>query len=504
MQCFSFFGNRQKAVIIAVFLQFILLFLGGKPAVCDSADQPSTEQTVSVSGDALPELTVEALEERIRIANEVQSLSPEARQRIVVFYQKAIDSLKRREKALSEISGYTEAIEEMPRETDLPRGRMKPVRAAAVEERAKAMALGEIEGEIAILHTQLAEAQIQLELKQERLQEVFKKPSQLRKIIAQYGQSLAELKEKLARPKPDDESPRLIRARRTSLKAQQAALAAELKAADREVALANRELAVAQNQQALISRKVNRLEALIKAWETARERRQSDLGFIELRHAQESLKEMRGSSWPKAGDFLAKLAEENLQLSKTLIDLEKKEQEADKTAKLLETRFQQTENDFELTQRRITMMGLTRKAGQWLQSRQETLRTSRANAKVAIQRRNEILRVNLANDELIQERQDYLVLKNSVYEQLENLETSLTPKQNESLTMQTFLLLESRRKLLEETGGSYNNYLKQLSAQETAQKKIDSLSEEYRDFIKSTPVVDPEYRSALLLGCKNI
>ena len=249
------------------------------------------------------------------------------------------------------------------------------------------------------------------------------------------------------------------------------------------MALAQRELAITQNQQALASRKVNRLEALIKTWESVRERRQSDLGFIELRQSQESLKAMGASNWPKAGDFLQKMGEENLVLSKTLIDLDGREQEAEKTTQLLETRVDQTEKDFELTQRRITMMGLTRKAGLWLQSRRETLRKSRANTKVALQRRNEILRVNLANDELIQERQDYLVLKNNIYEQLDNLESSLTPKQNEELNMQAFLLLESRRKLLEETGRAYNNYLKQLTAQETAQKKIDHLSVDYRDFI---------------------
>ena len=312
---------------------------------------------------------------------------------------------------------------------------------------------------------------------------MFQQPAQLRRNIIQYEQSLAELQEKLAQPKPNDESPRLIRARQASLQARQAALKAQLEAADREVALAKRELAFAQNQQALISRKVNRLEALIKTWESVREHRRSDVGYIELRQAQQSVKEMGVSGWPEAGDFLKKLGEGNLTLSKTLIDLDSKEQEAGKTAKLLKIRVDQTEKDFELTKRRITMMGLTRKAGLWLQSRRETLRKSRANAKVAVQRRNEILRVSLANDELVQERQDYLVLKNRIYEQLDKLESTLTPKQNDDLTMRAFLLLESRRKLLEETGGSYNNYLKQLNAQEAAQKKLDLLSTGYRNFI---------------------
>ena len=485
LHCFSFSGNPKTATIKALSpaLFLLLLFLVGKPAVCLPTEAPGGAQTVFESKDALPELTVEALKERIQIAEAAPKLSPKAKERIITFYNKAIDSLERREKALVRMSEYAATLKELPHPTDLPRGQVKPVRAAAVEERAKAMALVEIEGEIAGLHVQLAEAQTQLESKQKSLQDLLKRPAQLRRSIAQYEQTLTKLQEKLARPKPADESPRLIRARRTSLRAQQAALEAQLKAADREVAISKREMSITQNQQALFTRKVHRLEALIKTWESVREYRQSDVGYIEMRQTRESLKQMASPNWPEAGNFLQKLAAQNLSLSQTLIELDAKEQEASKTAKLLETRLDQTREDFELTKRRVDMMGLTRKAGQWLQSRRETLRKSRANSKVALQRRNEILRVNLANDDLIQERQDYLVLKNKVYEQLDNLEASLSSQQNEVLTMQAYLLLESRRKLFEETGKSYLKYLKQLNGQEGAQKKLDTLSEEYRDFI---------------------
>jgi potassium-dependent mechanosensitive channel len=479
----SFAGNRRKTTVLAVSLIFCLLFLVVMPAPCRSAETQGTEQTVLPSMDGLLDLTVPALEERIRIAQAAPKLSPESKERIISFYQKAIDSLKRREKALGRMSEYDANLKELPHPKDLPQRGVKPVRTAAVEERAKAMALVEIEGEIAGLHVQLAEAQTQLEVKQQKLQDLLKRPLQLRRSIAQYEQALSELQGKLARPKPEDESPRLIQARRTSLRAQQSALEAQLKAADREVVVSKREMAITQNQQALFTRKVHRLETLIKTWESVREHRQSDVGFIEKRQTQESLRQMASDNWPAAGDFLKKLGEQNLAMSDTLIELDAQEQAADKTAKLLETRLDQTGKDFELTRRRVKMMGLTRKAGQWLQSRRETLRKSRANPRVAHQRRNEILRVNLANDEMMQERQDYLVLKNKIYDQLDNLEASLSTKQNETLTMQAFLLLESRRKLFEETGKSYINYLKKLNAQEAAQKKLDALSEEYRDFI---------------------
>ena len=470
-------------MIFALFFLVVFLSVPAIPTLCLSDESLDAERTGPLSSDGLPELTVQDLNERIRIAKEAPKLSPESKERIITFYQKAIDSLERREKALSSMSEYTAALKELPNPKNLPLGQVKPVRAAAVEERAKAMALVEIEGEIAGLHVQLAEAQTQLESKQQKLQNLLKRPAQLRRRIAQYEQNLLELQEKLARPKPEDESPRLIRARRTSLRAQQAALKAQLKVADREVAVSKKEMAITQNQQALFTRKVHRLETLIKTWESVRKHRQSDVGYMQMRQNQESLKQMASENWPKGGDFLKKLGKQNLALSETLIQLDAQEQAAEKTAKLLEVRLNQTEKDFELTQRRVKMMGLTRKAAQWLQSRRETLLKNRANPRVALERRNEILKVNLANDDLIQERQDYLVLKNNVYDQLENLEASISPKQNETLSMQAFLLLESRRKLFEETGKSYINYLNRLNAQESFQKKLDMLSEEYRDFI---------------------
>ena len=480
---FTFSRNPQRAAIFAVSLIFVLLFPVVTLEICRSAEVQGIEETVPPAMEGLPELTVTALEERIRIAKAAPKLSSESKERIVSFYQKAIDSLKRRETALSSMSEYAATLKELPHPKDLPRGQVKPVRTAAVEERAKAMALVEIEGEIAGLHVQLAEAQTQLESKQQKLQDLLKRPAQLRRSIAQYEQTLSELKEKLTRPKPEDESPRLIRARRTSLRAQQTALEAQLKVADRQVEISKREMAATRNQQVLFTRKAHRLETLIKTWESVREYRQSDVGYNEMRQNQESLRQMASENWPGSGDFLKKLGEQNLALSETLIELDAREQQADKTAKLLETRLDQTEKDFELTRRRVKMMGLTRKAAQWLQSRRETLRKNRANPRVALERRNEILRVNLASDELIQERQDYLVLKNNIYDQLDNLEASISPKQNEDLSMQAFLLLESRRKLFEETGNSYINYLKKLNAQEAAQKKLDTLSEEYRGFI---------------------
>ena len=472
---------NQPLLSALVFFLALLLFAMG--LAFPSVYAIGAEQPQDSSPAAPPVLTIDAIRERMDIVNAAPNLSPEAKQKIISFYQKAIDSLGRREKAISNADEYAEALKKAPKPGDLVSKAIPPVRAAAIEQRARAMALTEIEGEIARFQAQFAQEQTELELAKNKLNDTVGRPAALRRTIAAYGQELADLEKRLAHPKPSDESPRVIRARRISLRAKRDALKAELAAAEKHADLSKRQMLAAQNQQALTSRKVNSLETLIKTWKEVREERQTDVGFIEFRQSTAVLEQMDKKTWPKSGDFLRKLAARNLAISKTLIELGEKESEALKTGKLLDTRLTQIKRDFDFTKNRIKLTGLSRKSGQLLQSRRSTLLTSRANSGVAQKRRNEILNTSLANDDLLQERQNYLVLKSKIYNQLDNIDADLTQSQNDMLSTQAFLMLESYRKLLEETGKSYIKHLKTLNSQEAAQKKIDALSKEYRSYI---------------------
>lgn len=472
--------NRPFLSTLVFSSALFLLCLGMAflPLCAIGAEQPEGEPDT-----AAPQLTQAALQQRIDEINKAANLSAEAKQKIISFYEKAIESLNRREKAMSQAGEYTEALKSGPKPGTIAVQVIPPVRATAIEQRAKAMALTEIESEIALFQSQLAQEQTALELAKGKLNDAVKRPAALRKTILAYGEELARLEETLAHPKPTDKPARVIRAKRTSLRAKKEALKAELAAAEREADLFKRQVLIAQNQQAVISRKVNRLNALIKTWEEVREERQTDVGFVELRQAKAALTQMDKQTWPKEGNFLRESAKKNLSMSEALVELGEKETQASKTAKLFKTRLTQIKRDFDLTKRRIALLGLSRKSGQLLQSQRGTLLSSRADSQVAQKRRNEILDTSLASDDLLQERQNFLVLKNKTYGQLDSLETGLTKEQNDMLTTQTFLLLESYRKLLEETGKIYIKYLKSLNSQEAGQREIDALSKEYRNYI---------------------
>jgi len=282
--------------------------------------QPASEEISS------PPLTIDAMKERIEGVKQASSLSEESKQRIIGFYDKAIASLERREKAMFLAAEYDRTLKDVPKSRDPAESVLAPVRAAAIQQRAKAMVLTDIEGQIAGLQAQLAHEQTSLEMAQKKLKDGMQRPAELRKTIALYEIELSDLKKRLTAPRPTDAPPRVIRARRTSLQARSRALQAELAAAEKETALSSRELTAARDQQAFTARKVIRLENLIKTWEDVKEHRQSDTGFIELRQAHAILQQMNKESWPKQAGFLRELANGNLTLSKTLIELGQRRQ----------------------------------------------------------------------------------------------------------------------------------------------------------------------------------
>jgi len=129
------------------------------------------------------------------------------------------------------------------------------------------------------------------------------------------------------------------------------------------------------------------------------------------------------------------------------------------------------------------MMGLTRKSGQILQAKRATLLTSRANSKIAKKRSEDILNANLTSDDILQESQNFLPYKDEIYNQLDNMGGKVSENENNVLTTQAYVLLESYRKLLEEASKSYTEYISDLNKQQITQKKIDAVAENFRTYI---------------------
>ena len=448
-----------------------------------SFDKKTEEKTEILS---LPpvKLTPEAVQERIDDINQMPELSVDSKKKIIVFYEEAQKSLKRRQSAIQQTAKYTDLINEDSSIIGTNNGNLQMVRPNAIEQKAKSMALTDIESRIAELQTQLGVEQTNLELTKKLQDNAINKPLAIRKVIASHETKLAKLQSQLDNPQKNDGSPREIRAKRTSIRAKCAALKAELNASEKAAGLSKDKMTLVNNKLARLSRKVARYEKLINTWGKIKETRLSDIGFMELRQNNSLLKQLNNNSFSNVDiDFLKKMANRNIEIAKIIITVGRKENEADKALEILQARQKRMENDFAITSRRIKMMGLTRKSGQLLQAKRGMLLTSRADPEIAKTRNESILTANLNSDDIVQEAQNYLPFKYNIYQELEKLEGKIPEEENNSLTTSAFMLLESYRKLLEDSGKNYTRYIKTLNEQTATQKKINGTAIDFKDYI---------------------
>ena len=430
-------------------------------------------------------LTKAAIKERIEIIERTTELPEDSKKRIIAFYNEAISSLERRQTALQKSAEFEEMIKLDNTSESTQDDTLLFVRPMAIEQKAKSMALSEIEGKIADLQAQLAVQQTNLEITQKLQDEIIHRPTKMRNDISSYEKELATLQSQLDNPESTDLPPRVIRARRTSIMAKSEALKAELKAAENKAELSKYKITEVNDKLAKLSRKVSSLKKLIKTWGDIKESRQTDIGYTELRQNSYTLQQLDNKTYSNIDiAFLKELSKKNIALAKEIVSIGQKENEADKALEILTTRKERMENDFKLTSRRIAMMGLNKKSGDLLQAKRAILLTSRADPSIARKRNELILAANLANDDVIQEAQNYLPFKDEIYNKLDNLDSKKIPTQvNNQLTTTAFVLLESYRRLLEESGKIYAKYIKTLNEQQLMQKKIDQTSKEFRDYI---------------------
>ena len=177
------------------------------------------------------------------------------------------------------------------------------------------------------------------------------------------------------------------------------------------------------------------------------------------------------------------MAKRNIEIAQEIITVGRSDNESDKSLDILKARQTQLTEDFGITQRRVNMMGLTKKSGEILQAKRIVLLSSRAYPEIVKKRSTDILNANLKSDDLLQESQKFLPYKDNIYQALDKLDGKIPENQLNTLSTKAFVLLESYRKLLADSGKCYVAYIKTLNSQTAAQKKIDSISQEFRDYI---------------------
>ena len=346
------------------------------------------------------------------------------------------------------------------------------------------MSLIEIEKTIAALNGTAKAYETALKKTKKEQNQIILKPIEFNTDITLLESEIEKLDKKINNLTGNIECPEISESQTEMYSAEKSFLISKLKQAKIKQNLSETQIKNINDKLAFQTRTLSRAKKIIEIWEDIRKSRLTDVVYEELRQNNETLKQLNSISTEKINiNFLKKIAERNISIANKLIDIKRKKNAAEKDLNILKEREELLKKDYLSTQKRIDMMGLTEKTGLLLQTKRATLQTSNADPSIAIKRSNNIVNTNLESDELVQETQQYLPFKDSTYQQLDNLERRLSKNENDILTTNAFLLLESYRKLLEECSITYNNYLQILNNQISIQKEIDIISEKFRNYI---------------------
>ena len=426
------------------------------------------------------EKKIDTYGKKVKTIHDSSNIPPEVKSKIKVLYEKTLKSLNRQKTALEELNSY-ESRDSLVKKSFYDDFMYE--RPAIVEERARKMALVEIEGEIFKLQAQLAREQKSLDENKAQLEKAYEEPAKFKENIAKYGKEIKELDNAIVELGKNKEETKLLEAERLSLVAKRDAVKAELAAVEKKTEALKERMNSSNMNLVVMNNKVQQLQELIKTWEKVKSKHQKSISFSILRESQKMLKRMAMPSWPKEGVFLKKVAERNVNLAKQIIDVQKNESSAKGALEILESRYEQITSSYNMTARRVAMLGLSKRTSKMLQARRASLQTETADPEIAAKRQNEIIEINLKNDDIIYEVQKYLKVKKNIFDKLALIEGRLRPNEYNRLTTNAYVLLESYRGLLQEASKSYSAYLEVLNKQQTTQKEVDLAASKFRSFI---------------------
>ncbi len=463
------YNNTKRKILLAYTLLFFVFYQV-------KATNTSTSNV---------ELRQQQIKTKKAFAEKILSLSKIQKEQIENYYQEALAFLKAKNNFFEKIFKLKKQITEANNRQKNFNSYLPPVILTNIEFQSKAMSLTEIELKIADLQGLLRADNSDEEKIKEKQNNLIHDSLNLSKEISQLKNKIIENNLKLKNNKSSSVIPELKEAKETNLVTQKNLLETTLTYTETIQALTKIQIKYINNQLAYQTRKINGSKKALLLWKDIKKYKSSDTIYSELLQNNEILKSLENSIYKGINiKFLKRIAEKNIIIANKLIAINIKDKAAQKDLNTLVIRENLLKNDFQQTEKRISMMGLTVKTSRLLQAKRATLQTNSTIPSISAKKEASILNANLESDEILQQAQNYLSFKESIYQKLDRLEDkSDTDTRNGFLTTNTFILLESYRKLLEESGKLYNNYIQTLNRQISVQKEIDNTSEKFRDYI---------------------
>ena len=322
--------------------------------------------------------------------------------------------------------------------------------------------------------TAAASLQTTLAAAEERLEAAASSLPEARKRLPVAERELLALADAPVRDPASEDAPELVLANRRLAEAHTAALNAEIAALNQAVATYPIRVELRETQRDLLRLQLEAQKARIRSLEDViNKQRVSDAEAVEA--AAEATRQDTAGKHPVLQDF----ASRNARLGATLTEIAEARQRLTDGVDNTAQQVKQLEEDFENTQRKLAIAGLSEVVGRTLRDRRRTLPDVRAYEAAAEARETEIAEIGLQQIRLREERQGLKSLPEAIAGVLAELPNQPPPE----VVTQLRGLLEARVALIDKTVVSLEDYARALAELDFESRRLIDISERYDAFL---------------------
>lgn len=457
-------------VIVAIFASV---------AFCAPLVAQSNRQS-RVAAEAAPtgELTIGALEARLKEIQENDKLPEADRLKAADLYAKAISDLQTAKRSDAEQEQLKQAVASAQRDLERVRGRLE----APTEEIRPPAAdadLVEVQQRLARLESQLAESEKRLSEREAEIARRARRRTEIPARLAEAKRQLEEVEQQLMAGPAEADPPEVQQARRAFLLARRQALQSEINLLEQEQPAYDATSRVLAAQRDLDARDVSQSRKLVSAWRDFVNQRRRTEAEQYAREARELAERVPPPARAIADEVLS-LAERLVAVRK---ELARQLAATDTAIEGIEQQTNRLKQDFEELKNRAEAAGFTNAVGILLQERRSKLPDLREQRREIEQRQDTISDVHLQRIEYQNERSSLADIESLAEERASQIGRSLDERDLRDLQDAVRRLLQAKGRYLDGVIQDLSSYLDKLARLDASQRALVRETEIQADYI---------------------
>ncbi|MCA9115557.1 MAG: mechanosensitive ion channel [Planctomycetaceae bacterium] len=468
----AFPGSSCRCFLPALVLLCVSHLLHG-PALAQDTAPPSRSTTPAPEGVS----ATEKVNGWLRDAEADTELSAEDKAKVVGIYRQILEELDQARQlsvlaatALETAKGAEARVQEIKREIrELPtKPDLKDLPQAT---------LGELQQAVGRQEQLLSELRVrQTALESEPARRVARR-REVRNLLAAQPERIADVKNQLQAPPPENEPTAVSTANRRKLEARQHLLEQENRKLQAEMQQydAADSFDLIRSERDLVEARVRHSEArlaAIRELEASRRRAEAE---ARVRQARQQLSQQQPS--------LRAIASRNQELAEQARTVNLTLEDVTSDLEQTRTKLAALTRQFELTRGKVDSIGQTEAIGQLLRKQKADLPNLVEHRDSVRERQQLVQEAQLASFEIEEKRSDLTTVEAGVEELLADLPKSVVPEEREEVSDAAHELLTLQRELLDSLAQSHTRLLDDLITLDAAEKNLIRVAEDYYAFI---------------------